>query len=347
MLALLLVIAFFVCCFGSTALAATSDPNFGVQLSNKIIIDVRDVLSSMGSGRNYTIEQAIPLKDLSGNVEYALLTFEGKGYAIISLDSGTMLEALPDGYNPYSSIKGDPYYAGPLNYLYKDSLANLYSITENKLITEQEIASKMEELSQLRTMQGVRQQSGMAPAANPASYIVTYSSYIKNTMPFGNNVDGTCGSVAAGMMLTCLDAKVYGIGKVVPLSMPYGEKLHQSLIPYCEMSSGGSMPDTVAGGINRWLTDNANNGTPKIVTAKWTFLIGQGNAETSIASNKACVVSLGNILGSPYGDHMVLAYGYYSNTNGYYYNAHVGWTGSGYSSAIINRAWASGAVWIV
>ncbi len=346
-ISILLTVIFLIASFGSTASAVNIDSRTSYELSSEVISNVQEILTSMNDGRIFTIDQMIPLKGLSDKTEYVMLTFDSKGYAIVSLETGTLVEALPDGYNPYLSAKGDFYYAGPLNYLYKDSSNKLFTVRENKQVAQNEIVDRASEIIQIRNSEIAQQRANLAPLANPASFTVSYDSYIRNSMPFGNNVNGTCGSVAAGMMLTCLDRYVWGIGKIVPITQPYGESLHQSLIPYCEKSYG-TMPGDVSSGINNWLTYNAaNNNTPKIVTAHSTLVVGQGNAETSIANNKACVVSLAGILSSPFGNHMVLAYSYYSNTNGYYYIAHIGWQGAGYTNYIINRAWASGAIWIV
>lgn len=69
-------------------------------------------------------------------------------------------------------------------------------------------------------------------------------------------------------------------------------------------------------------------------------------AKQSIANGKPVVLALGNVLGSPYGNHQVLAFGYYSNANGNYYNAHIGWSGAGYSNAVIDSSWAIGVCYV-
>ena len=352
-LSMLLAMVMLVSVFSSTAFAATSkteESDLAVSVvSSAVISDTLSVLSAMTEGRAFTVNSVETLYSLSGNVEYALVTFSGGGYAIIDVASGCLVEALPDGINPYANVSGDKYYAGPLNHIYMDSTDNLRSVKENSVLTATEIQEKTTAITEARNQQEIAKAEGSGSKANPASATVTYSSYIINTMAFGNNVNGTCGSVAAGMMLTYLDNKVYGVGKIVPLSMAYGETLHQSLIPYCESTLlGGSTSGTVSSGINSWLTANASNSykVPKIVSASYTYVGGRGKAETSIAGGKPCVVSLGAILGSTYGDHQVLAFGYYSNSNGKYYNAHVGWSGSGYSNAIINSAWSPGVCWV-
>ena len=277
-----------------------------------------------------------------------LLTFKGKGYAIINLQTQRIVEARPDGTNPYSNCNDVAYYGGPLSYLYKENNGDFYSVESGELVSN----TTIERLSQSVSDAVNRSESLKAASANaarasyPASALVRYSDYIINDMPFGDNEDGTCGSVAAGMMLTYFDCKIKTPGTVVPTAIGYGEQLHQELIPHCE-GLLGSTSASVSSGINEWLEENEDDyNVDKIVTAHYFYVLWGSYAKTSIAAHKPCVLALGDILGSPYGNHQVLAFGYYSNANGDYYNIHLGWPGEGDSNAILDSSWAIGVCYL-
>jgi hypothetical protein len=318
-------------------------------IDDSIISDAIDIISEMTDGRTYIIEGIEYLYGFSEMPEYILITFEGQGYAIVNLLTGSLSEALPDGENPYTNVTGKAYYAGPLNYIYADENENFYTVSENHYISDAEISAKKDEIASIieKELATNSTKSSVSNTTRATSGMVSYSSYIINTMLFGNNVNDTCGSVAAGMMLTCLDNKVYGIGNVVPLAQPYGESLHQSLIPYCEGPSG-STSDTIASGINDWLflkSVQYENFNPSI-NAHYFYAVWGPFAHSSIDNNKTCVININGALGSPYGNHQVMAFGYYQLSPEEYFNVHLGYSGSGDSNAIINSSWGISVCYI-
>ncbi|GHV05157.1 hypothetical protein FACS1894217_01570 [Clostridia bacterium] len=315
--AMLLAVSMMVSIFGTMSLAGEAEQSYII--SNSVIANATTIMSAMTTDRTYEVEAVKPLLGFSDEPEYALVTFKGKGYAIISLLTEQIIEALPDGENPYQGVSGEEYYAGPMNYIYADNSGDLFDVEDNHELSDEEIALTSEQVDKAieENLAATSTPSrGSLVRATPASAMVTNSDYIINSMSFGKNVNGTCGSVAAGMMLTYIDKYVVGTGKVVPLSMPYGETLHKSLVPYCEGKSG-STSETVATGINKWITANASNSynVKKAIKADYFYLLWGGYAKSSIAANKPVVLALTG----GYPKHQVLAYGYYKNANGEYY----------------------------
>lgn len=340
-----LLLAICVCSTGITTTAYATSVDESV-LDEAYIGEALSDLSRMNNGRVFEVESASFLKGFSGENEYALLTFKHLGYAIISIQTQRIVEALPDGINPYNQCHYTAYYGGPLNYLYVDNSGSFRSAVDNGLISSDTIQTLSKNADEAVNRQARQKNTEATRAAYPASALVTYSDYIINNMPFGDNVNSTCGSVAAGMMLTYVDNKVLTKGTVVPSEIGYGEDLHQSLIPYCE-GSNGSTSASVSAGINDWLNNNKTEyGVSKIITAHYFYAAYNSYAKQSIANGKPVVLALGNVLGSPYGNHQVLAFGYYSNANGNYYNAHIGWRGAGYSNAVIDSSWAIGVCYV-
>lgn len=163
-----------------------------------------------------------------------------------------------------------------------------------------------------------------------------------------DNYTGRCGSVAAAMMLEGLDQFVSGVDSVVPLPIAYGNDLATLLQNSgCEMSGGGSTSGSVCQGItNMFGSWGLSAGTPKYV-----YAIQVGFAESNIQANKPVVLALGGILGSPYGDHMVTAYGFTPGSqppnNTVLFLCNIGWNDSvSNGSQIINANWSIGVTYI-
>ena len=343
--AMVLSIALLMCIFPVPASASETGNH---TVTESYITEALSVLSAMNSERAFVIENRSTLKGFSGEDEYILLTFTNKGYAIISMQTERIVEAMPDGINPYQACKGTPYYAGPFNYLYKNASGMFYSVRSGEVVSNEAIQSMTENVNNALQRSGESKTASTysSRASYPASAIVDDSDYIIDEMPLGNNVNDTCGSVAAGMMLTYIDCKVLTPGTVVPASIGYGEPLHTALTAYCERSNG-STSASVSSGINDWLSDNETTyGVDKILTAHYFYVAWGSYAKTSIADNRPVVLALGTVLGSPYGNHQVMAYGYYSNANGDYYNIHSGYLSDGSSSAIMDSSWGIGVCYV-
>lgn len=293
--------------------------------------------------KQLSIKKVEDLNGLDNKNTYCMATFKSGGFVIIDKNTEDIVEASLSRPSPFEETIGKKYYGGPLNYAFKLN-SNLYECKTKSLISSTKISSINSEIKKIENTSEAENKTlkhDSMTAIPIGCTTVSYADYIQDILPFGDNKNGTCGSVAAGMMLTCLDRNVYGVGKIVPLKMPYGETLHQSLIPYCEMKSGGSTPSSICGGITRWLNNNAIFG----YTPKYVYAIHDSFVKSNIKSNKPCVVALSNILGSPFGDHMVMVYGY----NGSLYLAHVGWhkdPQSHYSADLINSNYSVGACWI-
>lgn len=298
-----------------------------------------------------SISSSETIMDLNGFKNYQLLKFTGDGYAIISLVSSEIIEISFDGICPYNDTSGDKYYGGPNNYAFMNSNNQVACARTNQIVDISRLKEVADECdsNEKKSSLNESQVSGQVETAVTLSssyFSVSYADYIKYSLPFGNNVNGTCGSVASGMMLTCHDRYVCGIGRVVPLLLPYGEPLHQSLIPYIETALfGGSTPATIKAGINNWFDYNeAAYGLLRIGTARYVYAVHDSYIYGQLSNGKTCVVALGSALGSPYGNHIVMAYGYNGLSNPHYYRTHLG--GSGSSDVWINAVWTSGASWV-
>lgn len=99
--AMVLCIALLMCIFPVPASASETGT---YALTESYIAEALSVLSSMSSGRTFVIENRSSLKGFSGEDEYILLTFADKGYAIISMQTERIVEAMPDGVNPTSRV---------------------------------------------------------------------------------------------------------------------------------------------------------------------------------------------------------------------------------------------------
>ena len=194
---------------------------------------------------------------------------------------------------------------------------------------------------------------------NDTEYYISNSSKLQN-ISFGNNVNGTCGSVACGIYLTYLDQTVDE--HFVPAELEDAEILHQHLINYIENNTvNGSAPLGMKIGLEKYF-----NSIPKLkqsydVSVDYMWLGAAYNfAIKEIEQDKPVIVCLGEILGSEYGDHSVVCYGYKTrevpvdnqgNTEIYPVEllVHLGWYGINdaereqYAKTWINLGWVAGA----
>ena len=81
--------------------AAFAAQNNSAVPNKDYITEELSVLSAMNGNRVFEIESTSYLKGFTHENEYVLLTFKGKGYAIINLQTQRIVEARPDGTNPY------------------------------------------------------------------------------------------------------------------------------------------------------------------------------------------------------------------------------------------------------
>lgn len=307
-------------------------------------------IKEMNQRYDLQIERIEILKDITEASDFLLLLFSGGGYAVVYRDNGEMVECLIDGQKPYEDVTGEKYYAGPFNYLEKAD-GQFYLLPDKKLIPSSEIKAKSIYLAeQKEDILNWAQQENVFSKSLPSSAKVSYTYYIQHQMPFGSNTDGTCGPVAAGMVLQCFEQYLVNGKKIIPSSIGYGEALHQSLIPYMQVGNFGSIPTTVALGINEWTDYQYGfNYIPEIlIEAEASYALATNEARKSIADNRVCILFTSSLLGSDWGNHAIMAYGYFSDSSyNNYFNAHLGWGRSGSeTNAFCAEKWVTGATCI-
>ena len=326
--------------------SAFASQNNSHDLFNEISDAVTYLSQVYNNGEGLQVASIDLLNDFNGKPEYLLALFKSGGYAIIFRETGTVIEANLKGNNPYLNISQDKFYAGPLNYAYKNG-KSYYNVTDGKEIKP----SRIEEISNQvlkskeKNISDKKQQNpdnlNMSILYPPVTQ-VRYCSYIQSSLPFGYNEVNTCGSVAAGMMLTCLD--IYSNTNIVPTDIVYGQDLYNHLKPYCELATGGSTSDSICSGLDGFFYDNHYlYNLPIVADAKYFYVLHDQYVKSVISSNRTCVVALGGILGSPYGDHMVMAYGYDNYGS---YLVHLGWSGEGKSATVISSSWSIGVTFL-
>lgn len=161
---------------------------------------------------NTEIESCEYLYGLDNSSDYIYVDFSEQGYVIYHKDSAEMLEYSPTGDGPYCGIEERKYYAGPSNYYIKEEggFVNV-SNKANSVVSGSQAQSLAVQVNNLLSGDGNSfndapkiDDENLIPATPPGT---ATAGYIKNAQYFvsdplhGFNRHGTCGSVAAQLLL--------------------------------------------------------------------------------------------------------------------------------------------------
>lgn len=161
------------------------------------------------------------LYSLDDNSDYVYVSFTDGGYAVLSSAGGDLLERADKdvtGYQKYITAK--KYYAGPGTYYAKENGKLYDTITDTVVEISTGDAEKISrqirdtvlssDQSRNIKIQIADNQTSSAPDYDKDNLIhldsedmlIDNYEYFRNTPKFGNNVHGTCGSVAAQLFLS-------------------------------------------------------------------------------------------------------------------------------------------------
>ena len=134
------------------------------------------------------------LHSTDNSLEFVYVDFEEDGYVIYDKNTMEMLEYSQTGDGPYSGITGNKYYDGPTKY-YAEEDGFLNPIATIDSGAETSISQNGAPILDDRNLI-----NAVPPATSNLGYI-TNAQYFVNNPTFGFNEHGTCGSVAAQLLL--------------------------------------------------------------------------------------------------------------------------------------------------
>ena len=300
---------------------------------------------------NITVEV---LYDLNDSPVFLLASITPYGYAIMFREALAISEmSIAEGVtSPYSSLSGKKYYAGPMFYIVMNN--GIYTDVISGKTLDRNTILRAGQVTDNALDKLVHSQSAPQVRSIPRDRerIIKNADVIRD-MGFGVNVDGTCGQLAAAILLTyyaVVEDKPY-----VPKSLldpihpnnPNIDKrhdgLHQEMIRRCRPFLKGSVPWTVANGINAYIKADKNR-RELLVSASWNVLFSNYMAVASIDRDRPCIIftepGLFGLQG--YGKHAMVAYGYRDIGGHSGYIVHTGWHSQG-AGVFIQQSWVIGS----
>jgi len=336
-----------------TTIAAASiiNPNIGINVADfnqQYISDVCQI-TAVEHGIENPEEDQYTIKDLDGNV-FVIQTGEEAGFMVYDPIADAFIEKSSTLECPYVfEATYDNYYLGPMKYysrvedtfyslgLQGDDL-NLLQATEMQEIFRDQLADFREMTSEENYQVYIAEQNasgrpirGKIKIGNK-TYIDNYE-YIRDTN-HPSNYDGSCGFVAASIVLNYWDKTVHS-GTVLPQYLDSNGELNDTGSTYSPSTNlkdklvqynggkRGSTAVSVSKAMNSYCKDNGIKGS-----ADW--YIGKIGLESSLRLERPAIVF--GWLSDPRGgwnmNHAVTVYGTESTWWGGYYIANYGWGSS-------------------
>ena len=323
--------------------------NYASAMSNTDMLD--DILIQNGLTDDYTMRN---LYDLSGNL-YWLIEFDTTGYAIYHPGANKLSEFSTSARSPFLNYT-EIFYGGPTFYFVKigDNLTNVLTNEHFELNAIQAQSQSINSLDEIYSK--FISAENLSTRASDTTYLVPNAYYFQKLNSFGQNTQGTCGQLAASILLSYY-ANYYNVNFVPTQyispksgtstnyqswqSMPnLSDSLHQELIQITRDLNENLA--TTGSSIKRILSEyyyrHVLGGVSQSVLTSPFFT--DTNMRNIINSNNPMIM-FGKLTlpsGSK-GNHAVVCYGYRIISNVTYYTVHMGY--SGYTSVELANLWSA------
>lgn len=324
-----------------------NDFNF---LENEHDISDNCLLVSESMGFDNPNEDQYAIKDLNGNI-FIVQENKGGGFLIFDPTANDVIESTTTATCPFvfDSLH-DNYYFGPMNYYYKEGnyfyhykidnciidLSNIWGLQENFTTQLEDFraitSDESYEIYVNDNKENLRPPLRRYQSGNK-TYINNYQ-YIKN-MEYPFNWDGSCGFVAASIVLNYWDKTVHSGTVASQFLNENGElnstmysnpniNLKDKLVEYND-GNADSTARTVSKSVNKYCNDFNVNGS-----ASW--YLGKIGLETSLANEKPAIMFgwFPNVQSGGHVNHAITCYGIDHRWWGGYYIVNYGW-GSEYN----------------
>lgn len=287
-----------------------------------------------------TIKVPIRQVELKGfnNSSYILKEYEPSGYSI-STDNGITIERSETSKSPYLSRSGELFYGGP-TYYYEKEIDN--EVTD--LFRQESISISNDLISKANVLSVASKQVQPMPriGSGTDSGEVASADFIKNLNTSSFNTVGTCGYVAASIMLAYYDYRYPSKGIATEYRLANNQiskSLHDKLRSYGKKDA--STADTIKPVVKKYLD---NRGVSGIKHFTWLGLFTtNAMLSDSIDKNNPVIIfgSLYNPASNGNVTHALVVYKYFLRLydNGaafWYYTCHYGW-GPEYNSIEVNN----------
>ena len=327
---------------------------------NQNYIKYSEKIREVDGFANKTILDIKFIKDFNGNL-YVDVECNPCGYLIFDYDTDTLLEFSEDSVSPYQGYNGELIYGGPTHYFiehasYKHTANVFYTIdlmtnkttelskdtfnaykTNNSEIRKKivEKTSKNNNLTENKNLNISPNASTITNGDWSHTYIDNYT-YISQCTSFGYNSQGTCGYIAAGLLLyyAYRQYNTAFIDSQYITSNGFTDSFHWYLVNLGV--SLGLKYDTWAADIDPLMNKYLKNRVPT-ATHNYTLLADRKRNVISIAANNPFIL-FGNFIDVRKPgqnlkiNHAITAFGYSTYNpnifvNDFYFKVHYGYNG--------------------
>ena len=325
-----------------------------------------ETLDKYVDSSNYSIERILEINDFEEN-KYVLVEFNPIGYLIYNVSNGDIVECAPTSYSPYLKTNTKNLYYLPMVGYFSKISGKYTSLMENKELSEERISSyknesrryhnkalsKIDEKNVQRTLEGSKKsvrrgrKNATVEDYSPITMIyadveVPHSWYFKkNVFDFAylDTDEGCCGYVATALLLSYMEIFI-STGYFSPAqSQQYirnyvGSQLYvgvpevvDSFLYELSSNPGGATQYQIKQTINNFMSGKNKNYQIKETTGAFT------NIEKPINDGYPALYGgrMPDFNGGT-GDHGVVVYGLYDNTD---VLCHFGW--NGYTQVVMSR----------
>lgn len=324
---------------------------------------------------NISILSTKKISDMVGNT-YTLTECEPTGYMIFHDESGTFVESSIKSISPYIGLDDSLYYFGPGEYYQKVDNELKHTVLDKNISLEysDELKENSNEINDILLLNKddnivnyINGTENEIPLNSNIKYIVSSTKTYKGMtcvkgykfftllQSCGYNNDGTCGYIAAAMLLSYYK-RYYG-GDIVDskyltckaqnddFAYSIDNGLHELLVDYGQKLGFGNSTDSgkIKDVINAYLKDQGikKDYVEGIIPFNNNFTI------TGSIDNGHPVIWFGNVFNNSYDNqtninHAIVVYGYSWSGLAPEYIAHFGWNGANevYFSGILGSLFA-------
>ncbi len=301
------------------------------------------------------------LKDFNGE-HFLLVECDPTGYLIFDQDTALLLEYAGEAPSPYQGIDDGLIYAGPTYYYQMSKSAsaisnritntrimvydlmadanitieNLQQVKEQNLLMQQSITEKVREINNSTSSTVIPLGQDIIIGNTHSKYVSNYE-YISEMDNFGFNSQGTCGYIAAGILLY-YSQKQFGVDLIDSQYLyadGYTNAFHNLLVDIGEENGIGTGTDagSISTVVNAYLDTRSTN-----CTTSYFFIPAITGIQFDLCfDDDKPVIIFGNLMNpAPEGgriNHAVVAFGRtdYQSVGVLggprYYHCHFGWTG--------------------
>lgn len=266
------------------------------------------------TGRVPAISNPITLKDANNEPVAIVFDISSNGYIIVNIDDMSIAELSFDSANPFTEY-ANAIYNGPLEYYYSEN-GVIKKIRNNVIVN----SSALNYYSNRNTI--TQSENSANYFSYPASLNIVVEKYLTGTLQTWYIGGGNCGSIAAAICMR------YYYDYVSTNYVASNNTSMNSLISTMQdfVGTGGTSYSSMVSGLNSYF--NARN-ISNTALRNTTFSFSR--VKQSIRANRPIIV--GTSGHETYGNHWVIAHGYYeSRVDGNY--------------LIVNNGWGSNNIWI-